>query len=103
MENEAMDSKKISKSVQVTLKTVADYVGHTPGTISAVLNNTAGAIRIPHATKARIVAATRELNYQPNPLARALRSGQAVTRREFDSRSMSGALVIMTQATSCSL
>ena len=42
MENEAMDSKKISKSVQVTLKTVADYVGHTPGTISAVLNNTAG-------------------------------------------------------------
>jgi DNA-binding LacI/PurR family transcriptional regulator len=95
MENEAMDSKKISKSVRVTLKTVADYVGHTPGTISAVLNNTAGAIRIPHATKARIVAAARELNYQPNPLARALRSGQAVARREFDSRSMSGALVIM--------
>src|SRR3954469_20744911 len=37
----------------------------------------------------------RELNYQPNPLARALRSGYAVARSEFDSRSMSGALVIM--------
>jgi DNA-binding LacI/PurR family transcriptional regulator len=74
---------------------VADHLGLTPGTISAVLNDTAGAIRIPQATKDRITAAARELNYQPNPLARALRSGQTVARSEFDSRSMSGALVIM--------
>jgi DNA-binding LacI/PurR family transcriptional regulator len=95
MENETMGSKKNSKSARVTLKTVADHVGLTPGTISAVLNDTAGAIRIPRATKARIVAAARELNYQPNPLARALRSGQALARSEFDSTSMSGALVIL--------
>ena len=95
MENESRDRKKSSKSMRVTLKTVADHVGLTPGTISAVLNDTAGAIRIPQATKARIVAAARDLNYQPNPLARALRSGQAVARSEFDSRNMSGALVIM--------
>jgi DNA-binding LacI/PurR family transcriptional regulator len=95
MDNENMNSEKSSKSMRVTLKTVADHVGLTPGTISAVLNDTAGAARIPQATKARIVAAARELNYQPNPLARALRSGHAVTRSEFDSGSMSGALVIM--------
>ncbi len=95
MENESRDRKKSSKSMRVTLKTVADHVGLTPGTISAVLNDTAGAVRIPQATKARIVAAARDLNYQPNPLARALRSGQAVARSEFDSRNMSGALVIM--------
>lgn len=93
MENETMNSKR--SSTRVTLKTVADHLGLTPGTISAVLNDTAGAIRIPQATKDRITAAARELNYQPNPLARALRSGQTVARSEFDSRSMSGALVIM--------
>ncbi len=93
MDNETMNSKK--SSARVTLKTVADHLGLTPGTISAVLNDTAGAIRIPQATKDRITAAARELNYHPNPLARALRSGQTIARSEFDSRSMSGALVIM--------
>ena len=86
---------KSSRPTRITLKTVADYVGLTPGTISAVLNDTPGAARIPATTKSRIMAAARELNYQPNPLARALRSGHAVARSEFDSRSMSGALVIM--------
>jgi DNA-binding LacI/PurR family transcriptional regulator len=90
-----MDSKQSSKSTRVTLKTVANRVGLTPGTISAVLNNTAGAIRIPQATKARIVAAARELNYQPNPLARALRSGRTIARSKFDSGRTRGALVIM--------
>jgi DNA-binding LacI/PurR family transcriptional regulator len=93
MENETMSSKK--SSTRVTLKTVADHLGLTPGTISAVLNDTAGAIRIPQTTKDRITSAARELNYHPNPLARALRSGQTIARSEFDSRSMSGALVIM--------
>jgi hypothetical protein len=95
MENEYLDNNKRSKPGRVTLKTLADHLGLTPGTISAVLNDSAGAIRIPQATKARIVAAARELNYQPNPLARALRSGQAAARSEFDSGSTRGALVIM--------
>ena len=95
MENENGDNKKISKSPRVTLKIVAEHLGLTPGTISAVLNDTAGAMRIPQATKDRITAAARDLNYHPNPLARALRFGQTITRRELDSRTVSGALVIM--------
>jgi DNA-binding LacI/PurR family transcriptional regulator len=75
---------------------VAEHLGLTAGTISAVLNNTSGAVRIPQATKDRIVAAARELNYQPNPLARALRSGDAVraSLEAFDSQAR-GALMIM--------
>ena len=73
MENENL----AGKSARVTLKTVADHLGLTPGTISAVLNNTRAADRIPQGTRDRIVAAARELNYQPNPLARALRTGAA--------------------------
>lgn len=57
---------------------VADHVGLTPGTISAVLNDTYAARRIPQPTKDRIMAAVREFNYQPNPLARALRTGQSM-------------------------
>jgi DNA-binding LacI/PurR family transcriptional regulator len=73
MENE----KFAGKSGRATLKTVADHLGLTAGTISAVLNNTLAATRIPQGTRDRIVAAARELNYQPNPLARALRTGTA--------------------------
>jgi DNA-binding LacI/PurR family transcriptional regulator len=73
-----MESEKFAgKSGRATLKTVADHLGLTPGTISAVLNNTRAAARIPQGTRDRIVAAARELNYQPNPLARALRTGTA--------------------------
>lgn len=90
-----MDSERSSKPTKVTLKTLADHLGFTPGTISAVLNDTPGARRIPQATKDRITAAARAMNYQPNPLARALRSGQAVARSEFDIGSTHGALVIM--------
>jgi DNA-binding LacI/PurR family transcriptional regulator len=91
-----MDNERNSKPARVTLKTVAEYLGLTPGTISAVLNDTPGAIRIPQATKARIVAAARDLNYQPNPLARALRVGQGLSKSEsLDFGSTHGALVIM--------
>ena len=60
---------------RVTLRTVADHLGLTPGTVSAVLNNTPAAERIPQHTRDRVTTAARELNYQPNPLARALRAG----------------------------
>jgi len=81
---------------RVTLRTVATYLGLTPGTISAVLNNTLASKRIPQSTKDRIFAAARELNYQPNPLARALRTGKAlfVKADSYDS-GIRGALVIM--------
>jgi DNA-binding LacI/PurR family transcriptional regulator len=81
------DKKRSDKSTRVTLKMVADHVGLTPGTISAVLNDTYAARRIPQSTKDRIMAAVREFNYQPNPLARALRTGQSVV-----SGAMTGAM-----------
>lgn len=93
-----MDDKKLNKNpARVTLKTVADHIGLTPGTISAVLNDTYAARRIPQSTKDRIQAAVREFNYQPNPLARALRTGQSVMSNSEvrESASSHGALVIV--------
>ena len=91
-----MDNATSSKPERVTLRTVAAHVGLTPGTISAVLNNTPGAMRIPQVTKDRIVAAARELKYEPNPLARALRIGQTTPKSaSLGSGSTRGALVIM--------
>ena len=85
------------KQPRVTLKTVADHIGLTPGTISAVLNNTRAAERIPQHTRERIIAAARELNYSPNPLARALRFGKSAGQLSESSgpSGMCGALVIM--------
>ena len=91
-----MEDKKQSKQSRVTLKMVADMIGLTPGTISAVLNDTYAARRIPQSTKDRIFAAVRELDYQPNPLARALRTGQSVMPAEpRESANSHGALVIV--------
>ncbi|HET8921728.1 MAG TPA: LacI family DNA-binding transcriptional regulator [Candidatus Acidoferrum sp.] len=64
---------------QVTLKTIAKHLGLTPGTVSAVLNNSAAARSIPENTKNRIIAAARELNYRPNFFARTLRLKRTYT------------------------
>jgi DNA-binding LacI/PurR family transcriptional regulator len=91
------NTERSTRQARVTLRNVADHIGLTPGTISAVLNNTPGARRIPQSTRNRILTAARELNYQPNPLARALRTGQAMPAStdtpEFGNTR--GALVIM--------
>jgi DNA-binding LacI/PurR family transcriptional regulator len=63
----------------VTLKAVATHLGLTPGTVSAVLNNSAAARSIPEHTRKRILAAARELNYRPNFLARSLRVQRTFT------------------------
>lgn len=63
----------------VTLKAVAEHLGLTPGTVSAVLNNSAAARSIPEHTRKRILAAARELNYRPNFLARSLRVQRSYT------------------------
>src|SRR5215813_13753721 len=64
---------------RVTLKTVADYLGLTPGTVSAALNNSPAARSIPEHTKKRILAAAAELNYRPNFFARTLRLRRTYT------------------------
>ncbi|MGH9699652.1 MAG: LacI family DNA-binding transcriptional regulator [Candidatus Acidiferrales bacterium] len=57
----------------VTLRLVAERVGLTASTVSAVLNNSSAARSVPQRTKNRILAAARELNYRPNFFARSLR------------------------------
>ena len=80
---------------RVTLRTVADHLGLTPGTISAVLNNTRAAERIPQHTRDRVTTAARALNYQPNPLARALRTGKSLTAQGSETGVLQGALLIV--------
>jgi len=67
------------KAQVVTLKAVAKHVGLTPGTVSAVLNNSPACRSVPERTKSRIFEAARELNYKPNYLARALRVKRTYT------------------------
>ena len=63
------DSKK---RFQVTLKMVAERVGLTKGTCSAVLNKTAASRSVPPHTQERIFATARDLNYRPSFYARNL-------------------------------
>lgn len=63
----------------VTLKAVAQYLDLTPGTVSAVLNDSPSARSIPPETKERIRAAAKELNYHPNFFARTLRNKRTYT------------------------
>src|SRR5260370_20686001 len=64
------DSKK---SHLVTLKMVAERVGLTKGTCSAVLNNSAASRSVPLHTQERILTVARELKYKPSFYARNLR------------------------------
>jgi DNA-binding LacI/PurR family transcriptional regulator len=72
-------SPRPKRNGTVTLKAVAQHLGLTPGTVSAVLNNSKAARSIPEKTRKRIVAAARDLNYQPNFLARSLRVQRTYT------------------------
>jgi DNA-binding LacI/PurR family transcriptional regulator len=77
-----MGKYKKSRLIQpgkVTLKGVAERVGLSPGTVSAVLNNAPSARAIPEPTRERIRAAAKELNYRPNFLARSLRKKRTYT------------------------
>src|SRR5580658_9638422 len=57
----------------VTLQMVAERLGLTKGTCSAVLNRSAASRSVPPHTQERILAAARELNYRPSFYARNLR------------------------------
>jgi DNA-binding LacI/PurR family transcriptional regulator len=69
----------VKKPEVVTLKAVAQYLGLTPGTVSAVLNDSPSARSIPQETKNRIHNAAKELNYRPNFFARTLRNKRTYT------------------------
>ena len=68
-----------TKEPRVTLKTLAEHLHLTAGTISAALNDSAAARAIPEHTKRRIIEAARELNYKPNYFARSLRLQRTYT------------------------
>jgi len=57
-----------------TIKDVAREAGVTPATVSYVLNNTG---RVSEATRQRVMAAARRLNYRPSIIAQNLRAGES--------------------------
>src|SRR5260370_37131583 len=60
------------KAQVVTLQVLADHVGLTKGTCSAVLNKSAAPRSVPAHTQEKILAAASELNYRPSFHARNL-------------------------------
>jgi LacI family transcriptional regulator len=64
--------KKRNSARPVTLQMLADHLGLTKGTCSAVLNDSSAARSIPQRTKERVLRAARELNYRPSFYARNL-------------------------------
>lgn len=61
-----------------SLKQLAEHLGLNPATVSVVLNDVPGR-SIPQVTRDRIKAAAKAMNYQPNLLARSLRSRRTLT------------------------
>jgi len=74
-------SKAVAKKHknQVTLKAVAEHLGLTPGTVSAVWNNSAASRSIPEHTRKRILEAVKSMQYRPNFMARSLRVRRTYT------------------------
>ena len=68
-----------NRNPAITLKSVAERVGLTPSTVSAVLNNSSASHSVPERTKKRILAAVRDLKYRPNFFARSLRVNRTYT------------------------
>jgi LacI family transcriptional regulator len=63
----------------VSLKELAFHLGLSETTVSRVVNDSPGALRIPLQTRERVLAAAQLLNYQPNVLARGLRNKRSQT------------------------
>jgi DNA-binding LacI/PurR family transcriptional regulator len=63
----------------ISLKQLAEYLSLSPATISLVVNSAPGMRTIALATRARVLAAAKEMNYRPNSLARSLRTRQTFT------------------------
>ncbi len=61
----------------VTIRDVAKLAGTSTAAVSAVLSGSSRTnIRVSEVTRARIIAAARELGFTPNPLARGLVTGK---------------------------
>jgi DNA-binding LacI/PurR family transcriptional regulator len=62
----------------VSLKTLAEYLGLNPSTISVVLNETPNR-SIPEGTRQRVREAAKKFGYEPSHIARSLRSKKTQT------------------------
>jgi DNA-binding LacI/PurR family transcriptional regulator len=72
MKSRKEKKKKRKPAPPVTLQMLADQLGLTKGTCSAVLNNSSASHSIPQHTKERVLRAARKLNYRPSFYARNL-------------------------------
>lgn len=69
-----MDQRRApALSKKATLQDVADCVGVSKMTVSAVLSGTSTTVRVSESTRARVLDAAKQLRYRPNALARSLR------------------------------
>jgi len=67
----------MTQTKMTTINDISKYAGVSNRTVSAVLNNRRGTVRVGQATQERILAVAREFNYTPNVMAQGLRSGQS--------------------------
>ena len=72
------EGSRPGKYQSVSLKQLAAHLRLDPATVSVVLNDVPGR-SIPQATRDRIKAAAKEMNYQPSLLARSLRNRRTLT------------------------
>ena len=73
-----LKKKPPARKTRIGLKKLADHLGLNPATVSVVLNDVPGR-SIPQATRDRIKAAAKQLNYRPSLLARSLRNRRTLT------------------------
>jgi LacI family transcriptional regulator len=64
---------------KVTLKDIANYVGVSTALVSYVLNNQAEEKQVSKENAAKIRAAAEKLNYQPNQIAKSLKTQRTYT------------------------
>lgn len=60
----------------VSIKSLAESLNLSPGTVSIVLNGQGKKMRISEATQSRVLEAAQQLGYQPNVYAKRLREGK---------------------------
>lgn len=77
-DKKSKESAKPRVHPPTSLKQLAEHLGLNPATVSVVLNDVPGR-SIPQTTRERIKAAAKAMNYQPNLLARSLRSRRTLT------------------------
>jgi len=77
-DNRQKNSARSAAHHTTSLKQLAEHLGLNPATVSVVLNDVPGR-SIPQSTRDRIKAAAKQMNYQPNLLARSLRSRRTLT------------------------